>query len=728
MLWLSLVVGLCFENSAGSSEYPPNIPGVRYVDRNSVFAREGDINIGNFIDIHSYSQAAGRCNQKRTLFGCGSELMVEYVVDKINQRQDLLPNVSLGFVSVDGCFNDMKSLELSTYFIRDVPINQSASPLSSTGDGPRSHYNVVGIVGPLTSRIAAAVASLLGVFHLPSVGLYPTSDDLSDKSRFKYFLRLVAPDRYQCQTVLDFIRYFGWTYVSLVYSQGPYGDNGAAQIDRFLRDPSLNYDICLAASLIIPSGASSDDVGVIVDALMAQRNARVVILFLDAEFLSRFFNVLRAKGARGRFVFLGGDSLTGLDVERYRDMLEGLFYVDHPAFPMPDFIRFLNTRTPSNYRGNIWVRELFEDVFKCRFDDGNSSNKTGVEVCDQNLTLNTTICMPHLGIVNRIYDAFSLYAWVLHEYIAEECPDGFSDKTVLGSCIRGNVLLQRLQNSSVDGTIGRINFDQNGDLIENLVVKQYQRSGAVGVYTSKVVSVWNVSRSILLVDEDRIDWSIFTPLNPSNTSHQPLTSLCSLPCSNNEYIIRDVVSCCWTCGTCRDNEIVNLNRTGCHACPVFTWPDDDSGTACLPIDPVYLHLSHPISISMLGLAVAGALLGLTCTAVYLVKRNHKLVKATSIELSLIILVGTLIVAAAVVVFVAKPDASSIVCVARSVGFHCGINIIYAPLLVKNVRIYRIFAGGRKSTRPPPCVSPLSQIFIVNLLILVQARGYQYYLV
>ena len=64
---------------------------------------------------------------------------------------------------------------------------------------------------------------------------------------------------------------------------------------------------------------------------------------------------------------------------------------------------------------------------------------------------------------------------------------------------------------------------------------------------------------------------------------------------------------------------------------------------------------------------------------------------------MLILFGILVAAITIIIFVLSPDHDAI-CVARSFGFHCGVNLIYAPLFVKNVRIYRIFRAGAKKIK------------------------------
>ena len=64
------------------------------------------------------------------------------------------------------------------------------------------------------------VQNLLSLFHIPQIGYSATSKDLSDKSLYEYFLRVVPSDRLQARALVDFVLYFNWTYISTVYTEG----------------------------------------------------------------------------------------------------------------------------------------------------------------------------------------------------------------------------------------------------------------------------------------------------------------------------------------------------------------------------------------------------------------------------------------------------------------------------------------------------------------------------
>ena len=58
-------------------------------------------------------------------------------------------------------------------------------------------YDVAAVVGLPSSSRAVMSANILSVFKIPNLSLYATSDDLSDKTRYEYFMRLLPADKYQ---------------------------------------------------------------------------------------------------------------------------------------------------------------------------------------------------------------------------------------------------------------------------------------------------------------------------------------------------------------------------------------------------------------------------------------------------------------------------------------------------------------------------------------------------
>ena len=53
---------------------------------------------------------------------------------------------------------------------------------------------------------------------------------LSDRTKYAYFARVVPSDTYQARAIVDLLVHYNWTYISLVNSEGVYGETGAKVI------------------------------------------------------------------------------------------------------------------------------------------------------------------------------------------------------------------------------------------------------------------------------------------------------------------------------------------------------------------------------------------------------------------------------------------------------------------------------------------------------------------
>ena len=60
-----------------------------------------------------------------------------------------------------------------------------------------------------------------------------------------YFSRVVPPDTYQAQAMVDIVRRFGWKYVSTVGDEGNYGEKGVAAFESVAQKQgkSLGADV-----------------------------------------------------------------------------------------------------------------------------------------------------------------------------------------------------------------------------------------------------------------------------------------------------------------------------------------------------------------------------------------------------------------------------------------------------------------------------------------------------
>lgn len=117
------------------------------------------------------------------------------------------------------------------------------------------------------------------LFQIPQISYASTSTELSDKSRFEYFSRVVPPDNFQAQAMVEIAKVMGWTYVSTVAAQGEYGEKGIASFIALAKKEG----ICVAINLKINRNSQRDDFDQIVDQLSSKPKARAVVLFVDED-------------------------------------------------------------------------------------------------------------------------------------------------------------------------------------------------------------------------------------------------------------------------------------------------------------------------------------------------------------------------------------------------------------------------------------------------------------
>ena len=124
-----------------------------------------------------------------------------------------------------------------------------------------------------------------------------------------------------------------------------------------------------------------------------------------------------------------------------------------------------------------------------------------------------------------------------------------------------------------------------------------------------------------------------------------------------------------------------------------------------------------MAIILAAIAILGVLSSLIVAGLFKVNKDTKLIRASSKELNFIILTGILFAYVSVFFYLTKPADWS--CICRHVGFNVAVSLIYAPLLTKTNRVFRIFSAGKRGVKRPPYISRKVQLILTSLLLLLQ---------
>ncbi|XP_036449845.1 metabotropic glutamate receptor 1b isoform X1 [Colossoma macropomum] len=709
VLFLSLLL-LC---ASASNIYERSL--VPRAASRSVARMDGDIIIGALFSVHHQPSAENvaerTCGEIREQYGIQRVEAMFHTLDRINSDPNLLPNITLGCEIRDSCWHSSVALEQSIEFIRDslISIRDERDGSKWCIDGtpssqpPATKKPIAGVIGPGSSSVAIQVQNLLQLFNIPQIAYSATSIDLSDKTLYKYFLRVVPSDTLQARAILDIVKRYNWTYVSAVHTEGNYGESGMEAFKELASQEGL----CIAHSDKIYSNAGEKHFDRLLRKLRERLpKARVVVCFCEGMTVRGLLMAMRRLGVAGEFLLIGSDGWADRDevVEGYEQEAVGGITVKLQTEEVTSFDDyFLKLRLNTNTR-NPWFAEFWQHRFQCRIPGHSQENMnykkncTGYESLEDNYVQDSKMGF----VINAIY----AMAHGLHDMHQHLCP-GYVGLCEAMDPIDGSKLLDFLLKTSFAGVSGEdVWFDENGDSpgrydIMNL---QYVESG---VYDYINVGSWH--EGVLSIDDYMIQ------MNRS----EMVRSVCSEPCSKGEIkvIRKGEVSCCWICTACKDNEYVQDEFT-CKACELGWWPDEELH-GCEPIPLRYLEWSHAESIVAVVFSCLGILVTSFVTFVFILYRDTPVVKSSSRELCYIILAGIFLGYICPFTLIARPTIAS--CYLQRLLVGLSASMCYSALVTKTNRIARILAGSKKKicTRKPRFMSAWAQVVIAFILISVQ---------
>uniref|UniRef100_A0A8C7XBK8 Glutamate receptor, metabotropic 6b n=1 Tax=Oryzias sinensis TaxID=183150 RepID=A0A8C7XBK8_9TELE len=623
---------------------------------------EGDITLGGLFPVHSRGPAGVPCGEIKREKGIHRLEAMLYALDQINSDPDLLPNITLGARILDTCSRDTYALEQSLTFVQALIQKDNSDVRCSNGEPPiiPKPERVVGVIGASGSSVSIMVANVLRLFAIPQISYASTAPELSDNSRYEFFSRVVPPDSYQAQAMVDIVKAMGWNYVSTLASEGNYGESG---VDAFLQISREAGGLCIAQSIRIPREPRPGEFEKVIKRLMETSNARGVIIFANEDDIKRVLQAAKKANLTGHFLFVGSDSwgAKSSPIENQEEVAEGAVTI------LPK-------------RASI---------------DGRSERISRDSQYEQE------------GKVQFVIDAVYAMAHALHNMHLDLCPSstGVCEKM---DPVEGRMLLHYIHSVNFNGSAGTgVMFNENGDAPGRYDIFQYQMSN-ISNPGYKVIGQWT---NHLRLNVEEMQWSGGERKIPE--------SVCSFPCEPGERkkMVKGV-PCCWHCELC-DGYQYQLDEFTCDMCP-FDMRPLKNRTGCRPTPIIKLEWSSPWAIIPVFLAILGIFATTGVIGTFIRFNDTPIVRASGRELSYVLLTGIFLIYLITFLMIAEPSVA--VCAFRRLLLGLGMCISYSAMLTKTNRIYRIFEQGKKSVTPPKFISPTSQLIITFILISVQVLG------
>lgn len=677
-----------------------------------VYRRKGDILLGGLFPLHTYNEAKRYCDAIRDLSALKNLEGMIYAVDRINAQDNLLSNITLGFEIYDSCFDFAVTIARSLNFLPRKRAFDCAIQDITDGDDTnqcqklRDYGQLTGVIGAQRSECTIEAAMLLGTDAIPVVSYLSTSDELSNRDKYPYFMRTVPPDKLQVKVIRDIVLLYEWSFVNFLYSDDSYGQTAF----RDFTSEEENYDFCISFSQEISSYWTASDFTDLVRTLRTDpySRAKVVILFMYMEQAKSLMEAVQRENAIYDFTWVVSD---GIAVDGVR----ALTGVEDVAAGTLAVIPFSNRLVEFDLQ--FYTKEYKDDP-----------NPWGEEFqhyyCSNNLfcpSNNTEHVADYSTTDTLVMDSVYAFAYAMDEMSKDLCTNTTEPKMCLLTAVsNGSLLYSYLRHVRfVSLANGIVTFDEKGDAGGKYSIENYQldvdgvlRRTRVGTWTDLLPDAVRLN-----IDDTLVKFYLNTTVNGS-VSYDPPMSVCSEPCAMG--LVKTFYSdklCCWECNECLPNETL-LNSTTCSACEYDTWPNLNK-TSCVTTVKIFFEDAQGLGWMMISLSCLGILLASINIVGILLNLKHYLIRAMEPVLTVSMFVGIILALVSTAMHTLTPHPA--VCFFLRMGLGVSLTLIYVPFAIKTIRCYRTYKMAKKtgSREEADLWNRKKQVLLITVAIVAQ---------
>ena len=675
--------------------------------------KDKDIILGGLLRVHK-SDGSGKCGEiylDKTLENLEAVL---FAIDLVNNDPNILPNITLGYDIRDTCRSENIALDESVDFVFSSDRLEPETCFDSNLNmNISTKPPVLAVIGAIDSYISIPLASFFRVFKMPQISFASTSLLLSDRDLYTYFYRTVPSDQHQTQAMIDLIVYFGWKYVSTIYSNNLYG---RPAVDEF-------HKLAKAKSVCIDYNKGIDDSTdyVLMANDLLNSTANVVVLFASVHHVEMLLTEVHALYSSGtskrRFLWIASGSWSQEIDTNYQDITIGKWGTAPYSEKVPLFDKYYSQLTPATNKRNPWFCEFYERYYDCSI---------GVNCSNMSIVNDSRYTFHQDSYDATAIDAVYSVAHAINNFLNDNCNQPLvwyhENQTCLGQkrTLNGSNLLEYIKILNFSSPSGKeISFNEHGGVKPKYNIYNYQ----------VLSSCQNCSKSFEIVNVGYWDGTVsqfkFYPnitmqfgLDESDEIVYQLKSQCRS--CNPGFINRKVVSsCCGTCDPCLGQSYTNTSSsTKCQICPQYMWGNDPltGSNGCVDIEESYLKPSDGWSIVLILLAIIGLLAIVFVSGVFIYFWNTPIVKSSGREQMVLLLSGITLCFLITVLFIPKPTVA--LCTLQRIGTGFCFSLIVCAVFIKLIRIARIFLQKSAISRPK-FISPIHQILFTFLFVGIQ---------
>ncbi|XP_069053647.1 extracellular calcium-sensing receptor-like [Lepisosteus oculatus] len=657
------------------------------------FFAEGDVVLGGLFPLHyrpsSYVPSFQKKPQAthylyfspRTLRWMQTMI---FAVEEINKRQDLLPDIKLGYQIMDSGDDVRASLRSSLVLVNGQPADAGNHSCAGVG---RAVSPV--IVGDAASGVSMAVLRTLGSFHIPLVSYFASCSCLSNKREFPAFMRTMPSDAYQIKAIAQLASYFNWTWVGVI---GVETDYARFAIQLFLEESS-RLGVCAAYSHFYPLVLGKKDV-VEVTNVIKRSSAKVVLNFSGESELQSILSECRRQNVTDIQWIASEAWATGKSLwKEFQDLLSGTVGFGIRKAEIPGLGTFLKRLRQSDADESSFFAEFWEETFECKLNHSLNTHTHGDafprKPCTGRESLERVYSeysdVSQLRVSYNVYKAVYLIAHALHTL--SRCENGSgpfpNQRCVDVREVLPWQLLHYMKQVRFSVLGEEVSFDENGDPVASYDLMNWQE-GPDGSLELVKVGYYDASLgkgNDLVINESAIRW---------HRTQQVPRSVCSDSCSpgSRKATRRGQPVCCFDCVPCADGEISSqTDSLDCTKCPLEMW-SNKARDQCIPKEVEFLSYSESMGMVLTVVSTLGACVTTAVSGVFIFFRNTPIVRANNMELSFLLLLFLILCFLIALTFIGEPTDWS--CMVRYTAFGISFALCISCILAKTVVVLVAF--------------------------------------
>jgi len=595
--------------------------------------------------------------EKKNLYGIINAEAIRFAVREVNKS--ILPkNFKFGYIIFNDCGFKERDI-LTEIFLRLT--------LDGNLGGSRKKQNLtllkcdckernfpIGVVGPDSSPASQHLSEIASSIPVPIGSYYASSVIFKDKTKYGNFFTTVPTDDVYVKFIIDVITRYNWSYVSVIASDDAFGWYGKTELlERF-----KEHDICVDLD-------------------------EVFVYSTDASAIRRIFTKVKTgKGKSKVFVIYAASSIAGHALTIASEMeLYGMTWILSEATSASEWPTTIDSRVMRGVIAGLFYAGDYTS-FENNFWKGSESSSTRFfrNFIRDNpqawewARSNQQLFRANMYLTSFIRNTVYTYAYACLDYLKDlKSIKDFKRKVFIENYIR-NISSNKLYRAMN-------NYKGN----ENSSSAYYKVINFINNTHFNGIGMWSTSNGLRMTRE------------PYWVNGEPVKSKCSEQCSAGHYPVVNVgKKCCWICVLCPHGW--TKSRTGNHLCTKC--PDGYSNqnrTFCTVFqwrkltDFTRVYILNGVVCCLFGI------ISLMFTIVWILKRNHPIVKASDFHLAITQLLIHLIIALTFPI-VFFQDVNVFSCITRPLITNSQFVAILSIMGIRAVALVKAFKAKIRITR------------------------------